>query len=138
MIIHTNMGEIKLGKCVGDLESLPELCFECKILSQNLYDEVENIISEEKKRQFDKNKAYFNELGYDSLEELEAANTVNEYSYIILLLKKASDKIIALYEKGGTDERELLDYCACVRLEIKDSKQELKEFILSALEQYYF
>lgn len=138
MIIHTNMGEIKLGKCAGDLESLPELCFECKILSQNLYDEVENILSEEKMRQFDKNKAYFNELGYDSLEELEAANTINEYSYIILLLKKASDKIIALYEKGGTDERELLDYCACVRLEIKDSKQELKEFILSALEQYYF
>lgn len=138
MIIHTNMGEIKLGKCVGDLESLPELCFECEILSQNLYDEVENIISEEKKRQFDKNKAYFNELGYDSLEEFEAANTVNEYSYIILLLKKTSDKIIALYEKGGTDERELLDYYACVRLDLKDSKQELKEFILSALEHYYF
>lgn len=138
MIIHTNMGEIELGKCVGDLESLPELCFECEILSQNLYDEVENIISEEKKRQFDENKVYFNELGYDTLEELEAANTINEYSYIILLLKKASDKIIALYEKGGTDERELLDYCACVKLEVKDSKQRLKEFILSALEQYYF
>ncbi len=138
MILHTNMGEIKLGKCVGDLESLPELCFECEILSPNLYDEVENIISEEKKRQFDKNKAYFNELGYDSLEEFEAGNTANEYSYIILLLKKASDKIVALYEKGGTDERELLDYCASVRLEIKDSKLELKEFILSALEHYYF
>lgn len=138
MILHTNMGEIKLGKCVGDLESLPELCFECEILSPNLYDEVENIISEEKKRQFDKNKAYFNELGYDSIEEFEAGNNVNEYSYIILLLKKASDKIVALYEKGGTDERELLDYCTSVRLEIKDSKQELKEFILSALEHYYF
>lgn len=138
MIIHTNKGEIKLEKCVGDLESLPELCFECKILSSNLYNEVENIISEEKERQFDENKAYFNELGYCSLEELEAGNAVNEYSYIILLLKKASDKITALYERGGTDKRELLDYCVNVRLELKDSKQELKEFILSALEYYYF
>lgn len=138
MIIHTNKGEIELIKCTGDLESLPELCFECKILSENLFDEVENIISEEKKRQFDESKAYFKKLGYGSLEEFEADNVVNEYSHIILFLKKDTDKITALYEKGGTDERELLDYCACARLQLEDSKQELKVFILSALEHYYF
>ena len=134
MIIHTNMGEIKIGKCVGDVESLPRMCFECKILNKNLYDEVENIISEEKKRQFDKNKSHFNELGYGSLAEFEAGNAVNDHSYIIFFLRRTSDKITALYEKGGTDERKLLDYCASVRLEIEDSKQELKAFILSALE----
>lgn len=138
MIIHTNRGEIELLKCSGDLEALPELCFECKILSPKLYAEVENMILEEKKRQFDENKAYFYELGYTSLEELEADIAVNEYSYIILFIKKASDKITALYEKGGTDERELLDYCARVSLELKDTKQELKTIILSALEHYYF
>ena len=119
-------------------ESLPELCFECKILSQNLYDEIENIILEEKKRQFHQKKVYFNEMGYKTLEEFQADNAINEYSYIILFLRRTSDKVIALYEKGGTDERELLDYCASVKLELKDTKQELKEFILSALGHYYF
>ncbi len=138
MIIHTNKGEIELGKCTGDSECLPELCFECKILSENLIDEVENIISEEKKRQFDESKVSFNKLGYGSLEKFEADNVVNEYSHIILFLKKDTDKITALYERGGTDERELLDYCACARLELEDSKQKLKEFILAALEYYYF
>ena len=138
MIIHTNKGEIELIKCAGDLESLPELCFECKILSQNLYDEIENIILEEKKRQFHQKKVYFNEMGYKTLEEFQADNAINEYSYIILFLRRTSDKVIALYEKAGTDERELLDYCASVKLELKDTKQELKEFILSALGHYYF
>lgn len=49
MIIHTNKGEIELGKCTGGLESLPELCFECEILSPKLQDEVKNIISQEKR-----------------------------------------------------------------------------------------
>lgn len=138
MVIHTNKGEIELGKCTGGLESLPELCFECKILSANLWDEIKDIISREKKRQFKENKAYFNELGYSSLEELEADNAINEYSYIILFLKKDSERITALYEKGGTDKSERLDYCASIRLELNDSKHSLKELILSALEQYYF
>lgn len=138
MIIHTNKGEIELGKCTGGLESLPELCFECEILSPKLQDEIKNIISQEKKRQFKENKAFFKELGYGSIEELEADNAVNEYSYIILFLKKDSDKIVALYEKGGTDKSEHLDYCASIKLELNDSKRKLKELILSALEQYYF
>ena len=122
MIIHTNKGEIELIKCAGDLESLPELCFECKILSQNLYDEIENIILEEKKRQFHQKKVYFNEMGYKTLEEFQADNAINEYSYIILFLRRTSDKVIASYENR----------------ELKDTKQELKEFILSALGHYYF
>ncbi|MCM1287671.1 MAG: hypothetical protein NC240_05125 [Clostridium sp.] len=138
MLIHTDKGEIKLGKCEGGMEVLPEFYFACELLSEALRDEVEALIAQDKQKLFDANKEYFTKLGYSSFVEFEAENVMNEYSYIVLFLRKDTDRVDAVYEKGGTDDIGFLDYNATVKLEIKENKQELKELILSVLEDCFF
>ncbi|MCM1083757.1 MAG: hypothetical protein NC393_09845 [Clostridium sp.] len=138
MLIHTDKGEIKLVKSEGGMEVLPEFCFACELLSETLRDEVKALIVKDKQKMFDANKAYFTKLGYSSVAEFEAENVMNEYSYIVLFLQKDSERVDAVYEEGGTDKMGFLDYNATVKLEIKESKQEFKELILSVLEDCFF
>ncbi len=139
MIIHTNKGQLKVGKVVGDMETLPQLCFECELLSEALKNDASIIVKREKQAAFEKVKDSYIDKKYKSVDELEKAfPIIDEYKYLILYFSKNSDKVTGLYEEGGIDATEIIEYAVSMELEVTDSKKELKDLIMSALEAYYF
>lgn len=139
MIIHTNKGQLKVGKIVGDMETLPQLCFECELLSEALKNDAGNIVKRQKQAVFEEMKGSYIDKKYKSVDDFEAEfPIINEYKYLLLFFSKNSDKVSGLYEEGGIDANEIIEYAVSMEIEVTDSKKELKDLILSALEAYYF